>query len=321
MSNRIDRLKVTNFQSVENADLKLGAFTVFVGPSNSGKSALLRALKAVVRNSTTPASVRVGKKSFAASAAFGTQEVAVERGASLSTYRILQEGEPEEVYTKAGRTVPEDVQRALGLPLPEGPDLVFSSQIDPPFLLAETGTVAAKMLGDLTNVSKLHAASREANRLRLEASKVQKIRAEDAEQCLAKLKDEYSDLPARSAQLKEAREKFDSVQAKARRRDLLQALLENLKTAELAVTNFEAQMQELPTPVDIESLAEAAGRLLGKQHLLRDILTGLSQVDQAEVLVLSHLKSAEVQYEEAEREYDEVLSAAGTCPTCGKAVA
>ena len=46
---RLETLEISNFQSVEKADIQLGGFTVIVGPSNSGKSALLRALRAVVR--------------------------------------------------------------------------------------------------------------------------------------------------------------------------------------------------------------------------------------------------------------------------------
>lgn len=289
---RIERLKVTNFQSISKADIELGSFTVIVGPSNSGKSALLRALKAVVRNVNSPSAVRVGHKVFTASLGFTGHEISIERGKSQSTYRAVLPSGNEEVYTKAGRAVPEDVQKILDLPDPDGPDLVFSSQIDPPFLLAETGSVAAKMLGDLTNVSKLHAAAKEANRRRLEASKIKTIRDEDARSVAERIKSEYGDLPVVKAALDEAQVLLAGVREKARKRDRLIELLSDLSLAEAAEKTLEDGLKEIPEPADIESLAEKAGAALGKRHMLLDALSTLEKCvtaeDQLVILISEH---------------------------------
>ena len=287
---RIERLKVTNFQSISKADIELGSFTVIVGPSNSGKSALLRALKAVVRNVNSPSSVRVGHKVFTAEVEYTGHRISIERGKSHSTYRAVLPSGAEEVYTKAGRDVPEDVQKILDLPNPSGPDLVFSSQIDPPFLLAETGSVAAKMIGDLTNVSKLHAAAKEANRRRLEASKIKTIREEDARSIAEKIKADYGDLPVVKAALEDAQALLSSVREKARKRDRLTELLSDLSLVESAEKTLEEGLQEIPEPADIEALAEQAGAALGKRHMLLDALSTLEKCVTAEdqlVIVIS----------------------------------
>lgn len=318
---RIDRLSVSNFQSLEKADLELGGFTVIVGPSNSGKSALLRALKAVIRNVNSPSSVRAGKTSFTAQVSFGATDVSIERGKSQSTYRVSLPDETEEVFTKAGRTVPEEVQRILGLPLPDGPDLTFAAQIDPPFLLSETGTVAAKMLGDLTNVSKLHAAAREANRRRLEAVKTQKIRQEDAVGCATRLKAEFSDLPETAAVLKGARTLMESVQDKARTAERLSETLTQVEMAESAEDDLRIRLSELPEPADIDSLVEQAEAGLAQRRALLDIIDTLAQLAETEDQLCRAQDPLAAQIRELDAEYHTVLKDAGQCPMCGQAVA
>lgn len=318
---RIDRLEVTNFQSIEKASIELGAFTVVVGPSNSGKSALLRALRAVSRNEVLPSSVRVGKTMFTATVTTDDKDISIERGKSHSVYRVTLPTGHEEVFTKSGRTVPDDVQKALSLPLPEGPDLVFSSQIDPPFLLKETGTTAAKMLGDLTNVSKLHDASREANRRRLEASRLEKIRTEDAIACATAMKERFSDLPAHNAALKDARALLESVKASAAKRDKVSQLLSSLEMIDAAERDIRARLDELPVPADIDALSEKAGSLLAQRHVLLDHIEVLRKIAEAEETLVRARDESISESEKADQEYHEALKEAGTCPTCSQKIA
>lgn len=318
---RIDRLEVTNFQSLAKADIELGAFTVIVGPSNSGKSALLRAVKAVVRNVNSPSAVRVGKNTFTAALTFGETTVSIERGKSQSTYRASAGNGPEEVYTKAGRSVPEDIQAMLGLPSPDNtPDLVFSSQIDPPFLLAETGSTAAKILGDLTNVSRLHAASRESNRRRQEAEKMRKLREADADAVAAQMEEQFSDLPGSVALVKECRASLESVKEAAQERDTLIRLLDEYDTVCTAEEALLNTMENLPKPADIESLAEEAGQMIAQRQSLMESLTMLAKLAEAEDALNRAVEESKEAMESLDREYHEVLVAAGTCPTCNQKV-
>lgn len=317
---RLERLRAENFQSLAKADIELGAFSVIVGPSNSGKSALLRALRAITRNVNSPSAVRAGKTTFNAAVEFDGTVVSIERGKSQSTYRVALPDGREEVYTKAGRTVPEDVQSILAMPLPAGPDLVFSSQIDPPFLLSETGSVAAKILGDLTNVSKLHAAARESNRRRLEASKLQSLREEDAQAAAARMREQFSDLGEHAKVIRHARESLTSVREKAVLRDRLDSLLADLDVAEAAEEDLNVRLKELPRPADIENLAEKAGELLGRRLALIDILDGMAKATQAAQQLEAVLKDSLEEQQQAEKDYHDALVQAGTCPTCDQPV-
>lgn len=314
---RIDRLAVKNFQSLDAADIELGAFTVIVGPSSSGKSALLRALRAVVRNVTAPSAVRVGQTMFTCEIGFGDTRVSIERGKSHSTYRAVLPGGAEEVFTKAGRTVPDEIQKILGLPLPEGPDLTFSSQIDPPFLLSETGTTAAKMLGDLTNVSKLHAMSREANRRRLDSSKMQKIRLDDAVGCAQRLRSEFGDLQAHAAQVKAARALMTEVHDSAREVERLSATISQIEMVEAAEKEISAHLATLPQPEDIGSLADYAAALITQRKAVIKTISDLAALAEAEVQLAAASSTLKTEIFDLDQEYRAVLKEAGTCPTCG----
>lgn len=318
---KLERLEVENFQSLAKANIELGAFTVIVGPSNSGKSALLRAVKATVRNVNNPSAVRVGKKLFTSALIFDGHRVSIERGKSSSTYRIELPNETEEVYTKSGKDVPEDVQRVLGLPKPDGPDLTFSSQIDPPFLLDATGSVAAKTLGDLTNVSKLHDAAREANRRRAEASKMETIRRADAQAVAERMKSEFSNLRDQVITVKECKGFLDQVRENAKKGETIQRLLETLQITDSAEQQISAQIAAIPKPADIEALAEVAGRNLGTRHRILDYLEILSKCAQAETGLTSSMKEAETSVDMYGSEYDKVLREHGTCPVCNQKVA
>ena len=44
------KLHIKNFQSIKLAELVLGQFTALVGPSNTGKSAVIRSIKSLMTN-------------------------------------------------------------------------------------------------------------------------------------------------------------------------------------------------------------------------------------------------------------------------------
>lgn len=314
---KIDRLKVTNFQSVENADIEVGGLTVIVGHSNSGKSALVRALRAVARNVNAPSAVRAGKKVFTVAVHSGDTTVSIERGKSQSTYRVSK-GSEEAVYTKAGRSVPDEVQKALALPVPEGPDLTFSGQIDPPFLLAESGSVVAKVLGDLTNVSRLHAASKEANRRRLEATKIVKIRKEDAVGAASRLQEEFGTLQEDAQRVREARAALEEVRVHAQTAEALRSILSDLEMASAAERDLQARVEGLPEPADIEEMAERAGELIGAKAAIQNLLQNLAACDDAEVRARDLLAEANRDEESLGEEYRTALAEAGECPVCGQ---
>ena len=175
-NDNLDSLEVKNFQSIASAKVDLGKFTVFTGPSSSGKSAMLRASRALLRNSFVPSQVRQGSKNAEVSATFGDNTIKAVRGKE-NTYWMN-----DEKYPKPGRNVPETIEKFLQLPLIEEVDSNFATQFDRPYLLADPGSTGAKVLGSLTNVSVLHSGMRESRRRAMDLNNQAKVKNKDLDE-------------------------------------------------------------------------------------------------------------------------------------------
>lgn len=300
--------RVRDFQSIKDVSVEFGGLTVIVGPSNSGKSAFLRGLRACLRNTFNPSMVRQGTSKSLIDLSFsdGTN-VGIERGKSLSTYK-LDNG--SSVFTKSARSVPDDVAKAIRLPLIEGVDASFAFQFDKPFLLSESGATAANVVGSLTNVSLLHSAVREANRRRQEAAGTLKVRQGDVVKYSAQL-EQFRDLVPRAKALQKAHKALSEAQQHEEQlRDLLKAT-EALEAARRSLEQLEA-VAPPDVSATLKELQEANARLDRLERTVVVLETTRQQIEakqeESEVL-LDKIKVAEV-------EYGSRLQQLGTCPTC-----
>jgi exonuclease SbcC len=314
---RINAVAITNFQSVEDAKINLGAWTVIVGKSNSGKSAVVRALRAVARNVNSPSSVRAGSKQFTATVSIGDTDVSIERGKSQSTYRVTDHGKgDEQVYTKAGRAVPEDVESTLNLPVHAGQDLTFATQLDAPYLLDASASTVAATLGDLSNVSRLHDASKEANRIRLASEATVKTRVADVTAIRAQIAEQFSTIRSDKSRVEEAKVLLDSVRTAAGEADRLEALLRDLAMTESALQQLQEFADSLPRPEDVHADVELVERDHKQALRLQNILAVISASSEA-YTANDHEHRRFVEAVEAlDAEYTDTLREAGTCPTC-----
>lgn len=158
----ITRLRLTNFQSWDSLDLALSGVVVLVGETNQGKSAILRALYAVLYNGLEGATF-VRKGATLASVEVTTDDghvVRLEKGVGVNRY--ILDGT---VFDKIGRGVPPEVQEALGVAPVSFDDttfltLQFQGQMDAPFLLADQGVKATRLLGSVSQAATLYQAAR-----------------------------------------------------------------------------------------------------------------------------------------------------------------
>lgn len=304
----VDRVTVRDFQSIQDLEVAFGAFTVLVGPSNSGKSAFLRAVRACLRNTFVPANVRVGASRSQVTVELADVEpVTIERGKSLSTYKL-----GTEAFTKSARTVPDAVAKAISMPLIEGSDLNFSFQFDRPFLLAETGSQAAQVLGSLTNVTLLHEAVREANRRRGAASSRLKIRQEDAAR-FAEQAQEFADLRAEQARLTAAEAELQEIQKESERLSSVQTIVARLD----GFTEPELP----PEPADVDQEISRLGTEISQLSQIRRLVAQISEQATEVRKLADRARAFKVQADQHEQEYQRMLHDLGVCPTCNRPVA
>lgn len=309
MTKPLASVSVRDFQSIPDAQVELGSFTVLVGPSSSGKSAFLRAVRACVRNTFSPANVRTGAKKSEVTLTFSDGvKVTIERGKSLSSYTLGSES-----FTKSARSVPPEVEAALSFPLLGGVDSTFSFQFDRPFLLAETGSVVGQVVGSLTNASLLASAVREANRRRQEAVITQRLREGDLVSLGARL-ETYRDLPQELSRVESLEASLARVEELDGRREAIQRQVQSYRR--------EEQSSSAPPtpPVDLsEALSAVESQVALRSSIIRlltDLRTEIRAVRTAKEAVEKSQKSVQ----ESESAVADRLRAWGECPTCGQAI-
>ncbi len=305
----ITNLKVTNFQSLKNIDLELGLFTVIVGPSSSGKSALIRAFRALASNVRGAGVITRGQKVMAITARTETHTVTLERTERSGTYKLSTDEGQHATYTKLAGEVPGDVTGVLRIE-PVGPagSVNFASQFDKPYLLDESGATVATVLGELTNVSKIFEAVRSANRIRSNAASTLRTRKNDLADIKTRLAD-FKGLRARMEALYEA----DEVDA---RRQEIEALIDGLNTTvrKLRVAEAAIAKTELPEVPSDAGLVDAYNRYGNLKVVVDRLIRLRNVVPEAE-------RDVQMWTEEVARyqhEFDLALRKAGACPTCGR---
>ncbi len=310
----IGRVTVDNWQSLRSIDLELGRFTVIVGPSSSGKTALIRALRALASNVRGGGQITRGAKAAAVTVYTDRFKVTLERSESSGLYRIVDLATgAEQVFTKLAGGVPEAVTAALGIqPAPtNGASINFAGQFDRPYLLDDSGAAVARVLGELTNVTTIFEAVREANRRRTAFAALLRTRTDD----LAALRAQaagYATLPARMAVCADAEKRAETaVQLQDQIRRLRRAT-DTLAVAEGVL----ARHQALPgVPADAGMLA-AKARLDAYKTLLRTWIEGANRTAAATAAIDQAAADESALHDELHA----LLVAAGTCPTCQQPV-
>lgn len=317
----ITDLEVVNYQAIGQASIRLGRFTVVTGPTGSGKSALIRAIELVVSNARGTSYIRHGAKACKAALGFEGERtvVGIERGGrGADKYRLVtlnmdpaahtDQSQVQE-FTKLAGQVPDQVTRVLCL----GP-INFARQFDSPYLLNATGGQVARTLGELTNITLLFDAAREANRRKQETSRQLKAAEADLAALVAQAAT-FRTLAERRGAAFEAREHLACV-------DLIEEKLARLRQLQRERLRLHQESQELERRLRFMEVpsAERLEHLRGRRNLLRALSRSIA-FEQAEAEQQGARSArAAMDEEDAHRELHELLVAAGACPTCGQVV-
>ena len=213
------KLTVENFQSHEHSEVVFGpGLNVIVGPSDYGKSALVRALRWLFYNEPR------GANFISAWAHICRVTVEMDDGTKISRLRskkdnqyILQRpGESEQVYTDL-REISLEIIRALDVRKVQvdehnSVELNFGAQLDGPFLLTENGAVRAKVIGQLGGVHILDWAQKST------ATDLRRLREEEGQLVAGIAGIElalgaYTQLPVLEAGIKQLEEKAARIEA------------------------------------------------------------------------------------------------------------
>lgn len=206
----IKTLHLVNFQSHKDSIIDLHpGLNIFVGESDQGKTAIIRALRWLIYNEPRGnAFIRVGETgcSVTATLSNGTKITRLRDESKRQNRYIIKYPESEElVLEKFKNEVPIEVQKELGIsPLwidtDQKTELNIARQLDNPFLIAESPANRAKIIGRIANLHIIDAAQRELLR---DIRSLGRSKA-DLEKDIVDLetqKEQYQDMPQKEQQL------------------------------------------------------------------------------------------------------------------------
>jgi exonuclease SbcC len=139
----IDKLQIQNFQCHSKRKIELDGVTSVIGPSDSGKSAIIRALRWICQN--TPQGdqfIKDGAKGCTAVLELDGHSVKRRKGKGINEYYL-----DGKVFKSFGTSVPDSVTKVLNIS-----DLNFQGQHDAPFWFSDTAGQVSKNLNAIVDL-------------------------------------------------------------------------------------------------------------------------------------------------------------------------
>ena len=271
----IKKIVIDNFMAHAHTELELGpGVTVLTGPNNTGKSAVVEALRCVATNPTPSHFLRHGAKEARVSVEMedGTRVVWV-RAKRWAMYELWRPGaeEPEE-YRKLQRKVPEDIQQVLrlnqvDLETSSRPvDIHIGNQRDPVFLLNRPDSDAAAFFAASTESAHL-LAMQDLLKLQVRDRKREEEALEADLGRIEKDMDRLEDLPSLALRIGEARCMEEETVRFQREVPALETVLAQTRSLEASMearkkaTGVLEATQAPPQPVETRRLAEGLAQL------------------------------------------------------------
>jgi len=307
----IKKVTLKDFQIHKNLELEFGKFTTLTGGSNGGKSAVLRAISGLTKNSSPANYVRRGQQSLSVTIEFDDgQKIEWQKGEKVNKYIITDAAGATRVLDKVGAGVPEEVSDILRL----GPVAVkgsdkeyinFHNQLEAPFLISSTPGNVAKLFGELTSASQLYTAVGEGNRQARHTNGLKATRKEDLDGAIVAL-DAYTDLDEHQRSLTKAGKLYEEAVSIATDLEACQTTIARIQSINEAISKLEdgIELVSVPAGFNLEELRSLADTSLAFELVIdalnkkeeaivqsQRLITDLSQVPDIDLTALEELET------------------------------
>lgn len=159
------KVRIQDFQSIQDVSLEVKGFTVIVGRSNIGKSAIVRAIEGALTNKEGEDFVRLGKRYAEVDIECPGLKLNWKKGSGYNDYEINGE-----VLESVGRGAPPHISSAGFREIEVNKSKIsvqVASQFSPIFLIdpsKTSGSVAAELISDVGRLGEIQTALRECAR-------------------------------------------------------------------------------------------------------------------------------------------------------------
>lgn len=237
-----NEIEIKNYQGIEHATIGLAdGITVFIGPSDSGKSAFFRCMRDYWYNCQGDGHVMVGAKK----ATVESCGVRWEKGKNVNRYVI-----DGTVYDSVGRGVvpPEVIERTRVREVGFGDDisrrLNIAEQFGAPFMIGEKVSDNAKIIGSLSGIGVVFNALREATADHRKARQDEERSKASVKQSEEQI-DGYVYLASVADMLEKANELLESVRQKRVILDRLRTLVSEARSVTSNIVQQKGMIESL----------------------------------------------------------------------------
>jgi exonuclease SbcC len=265
----LKRLNIKNFQSHKDSDIKFHeGVNAIVGPSDCGKSAILRALRWVLFNDQPgEAYRRHGSKQTGVEVVIDDTDYARIRSNKDNKYTV----DDEQEFDKVKNDVPEELARAFNMD-----DINVQKQMDAPFLLSESPAEVGRVLNRAAGIDDIDTCMSKINSMERENNGELKTRAGDLKDLDGELA-RYRRLPDIDARLCAA-EKLDRALKKSNMQiEGIEGLLADMEAVETSIARLEPL-----AGVSLSKIESLHGKLKDmelKYRVVRDTVDFLGEVN------------------------------------------
>jgi hypothetical protein len=267
-------VEIQGFQSIEKARFRLDGFTAFVGKSNIGKSAIVRAMQCAMTGASGTDFVRHGPgcervmRGVKKCKCQTTVRIAMpgltfvwEKGDAINQYQVWKDGAPDpEVYSKIDRGTP-DFLLPYFAPIRVGKDqdlIQVSEQWSPIFLLNQGGNTVADVLSDVARLDQINVAMGLSTKDRKAALATRKVREKDVLDLELAL-EKYNGLDPVVAQASDVEQRYEAIEGAQDKLRRLVGYLDTLRAISIAIKALKAATA--PVGPDATALSKTSRRL------------------------------------------------------------
>lgn len=296
------KVNITNFQSHKESELEFtDGVNVIIGPSDAGKSAIFRAIYWVITNRPLGDSFRsYWGGDTRVDLHFDDVIISRLKGDSDNQYIITNESPL--VLKAFGTDTPEEVVKLLSLD-----DINIQSQIDPPFLLANTPGEVAQLLNKAASIDDIDKAMSNLKSYYNETKRSKTYLEKQIIDIQEELQ-QYDNLP----ELEKLVDVFEHMVREAEmyigQYDRLSELVDRIYNVQDELSKFKDVDNYLSLLKEALTSSEELNYIKGRVKQISDLVTKIKNIE-------ASIIKTEKTIEQLEKEYKEL--APETCPLCG----
>ncbi|MCK8826536.1 AAA family ATPase [Natroniella acetigena] len=283
---KIRAIEIKNFQSHADSRLEFEeGLNVITGPSDQGKSAIIRALRWVLYNEPRGTDfIRTGTNACQVTIELNNDfKITRKRTKKENRYEVITPTGENHVFEKIGSKVPQEVKDIHGMPKIEldsdlETTLNLDYQLDGAFLLNASGSTRAKVLGRLIKVHIVDAAIRDTGKDLRELKQEQKRVEQELVELDNKL-EEFSDLPSLAAEIKQQEQLLVRIKEVNNKLKKFKTIHQRINSINQELNKWEKINQKLGNLAKIDNMYDKIVAKIEQLRVLKQLVKRQDKVE------------------------------------------